>query len=119
MNNNTSMMRHIWLVRMLSALLGLMQLVYFTLSWLAPEPTQVGSVAMSFYPRGMDPGAVAGLAPGLRWAGSACALPALLLLGYALLRLDRMLQACAGGQIVVASMMHEARRIAEDNEGFV
>jgi hypothetical protein len=108
---------------------------------------------------------------------------ALLLLGYALLRLDRMLQACAAGQMfalrtvghmkafaagllgaltltviepllraglwrlgfggplrpvnvgvsseelmlvlicalffVVASMMHEARRIAEDNEGFV
>ena len=183
MNNNKSMMRHIWLVRMLSALLGLMQLVYFTLSWFAPEPTQVGSVAMSFYPRGMAPGAVAGLAPGLRWTGIVCALPALLLLGYALLRLDRMLQACAGGRMfalrtvghmkafaacllgtlvltviepalralvwrlgfggppravnvgvsseeltlvlicalffVVASMMHEARRIAEDNAGFV
>jgi hypothetical protein len=174
---------HIWLVRLLSAALGLLQFAYFLLSWVAPESTQVGPVAVSFYPRGLEAGAVAGLAPGLRWAGIACALPALGLLAYALLRLDRMLKACAGGQMfalrtvghmkafaacllgaltltviepalralvwrqgfggparavnvgvsseelmlvlicalffVVASMMHEARRIAEDNEGFI
>jgi hypothetical protein len=177
------MMRHIWIVRMLSACLGLLQFAYFLCSWVAPESTQFGPVAVSFYPRGLEAGAVAGLAPGLRWAGIVCALPALLLLGYALLRLDRMLKACAKGQMfalctvghmkafaasllgaltltviepalraivwrqgfggpvravnlgvsseelmlvlicalffVVASMMHEARRIAEDNEGFV
>lgn len=183
MNNNKSMKKHIVLVRVLSACLGLLQLAYFLLAWIAPEPTQLGSVAVSFYPRGMGSNTVAALAPGLRWAGILCALPALLLLGYALLRLDRMLQACASGQMfalrtvghmkafaacllgslvltviepalrafvwrhgfggplrrvnvgvsseeltlvlicalffVVASMMHEARRIAEDNEGFV
>ena len=183
MNNDKSMRSHIRIVRLLSAVLGLLQLAYFLLAWVAPEPTQIGSVAMSFYPRGMASSAVAGLTPGLRWAGALCALPALLLLGYALLRLDRMLQACAGGQMfalrtvghmkafaasllgtlvltviepalralvwrlgfggppravnvgvsseelmlvlicalffVVASMMHEARRIAEDNEGFI
>jgi hypothetical protein len=183
MKNNQSMNQHILVVRVLSGLLGVLQLVYFTLSWLAPEALQVGPVAMSFTPRGMQAGAVAGLAPGLRWAGVACALPALMLLGYALLRLDRMLRACAAGRMfalptvghmkafaaallgaltltviepalralvwrlgfggppravnvgvsseelmlvlicalffVVASMMHEARRIAEDNEGFV
>ena len=183
MNNNQSMHRHIRVVRMLSGLLGLLQLVYFTLSWLAPETLQLGPVSMHFTPGGMAAGAVAGLAPGLRWTGAACALPALLLLGYALLRLDRMLQACAAGRMfalgtvghmkafaagllgalvlgavepalragvwrlgfggpprqvnvgvsseelmlvlicslffVVASMMHEARRLAEDNEGFV
>jgi hypothetical protein len=138
---------------------------------------------MSFYPRGMASGAVAELTPGVRWAGVLCALPALLALGYAVVRLDRMLKACASGQMfalrtvghmkafaasllasltltviepavrgfvwrhgldgpareinvgvsseeltlvlicalffVVASMMHQARRIAEDNEGFV
>jgi hypothetical protein len=177
------MRSHIRVVRLLSALLGLLQLAYFLLAWMAPEPVQVGPVAMSFYPRGMGASSVAGLAPGLRWTGILCALPALLLLGYALLRLDRMLQACASGQMfalrtvghmkafaasllgalvltviepalralvwrlgfggppravnvgvsseelmlvlicalffVVASMMHEARRIAEDNEGFI
>jgi hypothetical protein len=177
------MKSHIRIVRLLSALLGLLQLAYFLLAWIAPEPLQLGPVAMSFYPRGMGANSVAGLAPGLRWTGILCALPALLLLGYALLRLDRMLQACANGQMfalrtvghmkafaasllgalmltviepalrglawrlgfggppralnvgvsseelmlvlicalffVVASMMHEARRIAEDNEGFI
>jgi hypothetical protein len=177
------MMGHIRLVRVLSAVLGLLQLAYFTLSWIAPEATRIGPVAVSFYPRGLEAGAVAALAPALRWTGIACALPALLLLGYALLRLDRMLRACAAGQIfalhtvghmkafaaalvaaltltviepalralvwrhgagspaqavqvgvsseelmlvlicalfyVVASMLHEARRIAEDNEGFI
>jgi hypothetical protein len=183
MNNDKSIRSHIRIVRLLSALLGLLQLAYFLLAWIAPEPMQVGPVAMSFYPRGMGTSTVAGLAPGLRWTGILCALPALLLLGYALLRLDRMLQACADGQMfalrtvghmkafaasllgvlvltviepalrvvvwrmgfggppravnvgvsseelmlvlicalffVVASMMHEARRIAEDNEGFI
>ena len=183
MNNNKSMKKHILLVRILSAVLGLLQLAYFLLAWVAPESTQVGPVAMTFYPRGMGSDTVATLTPGLRWAGILCALPALLLLGYALLRLDRMLQACAGGQMfalrtvghmkafaacllgtlvltviepalralvwrlgfggppravnvgvsseelvlvlicalffVVASMLHEARRIAEDNEGFI
>lgn len=183
MNNDKSINKHIVWVRILSASLGLLQLAYFLLAWVAPEPTQLGSVAMSFYPRGMGTHTVAALAPGLRWAGLLCALPALLLLGYALLRLDRMLQACSGGQMfalrtvghmkafaacllgslvltviepalrafvwrhgfggpvravnvgvsseelmlvlictlffVVASMMHEARRIAEENEGFV
>ena len=183
MNNDKSMRSHIRIVRMLSALLGLLQLAYFVLGWIAPEPLQLGPVAMSFYPRGMGGGTVASLTPGLRWTGILCALPALLLLGYALLRLDRMLQACADGRMfathtvghmkafaasllgalvltviepalralvwrlgfggpprpvnvgvsseelilvlictlffVVASMMHEARRIAEDNEGFI
>lgn len=77
----------------------------------------------------MQPGEVGGLTPGMRWAGIVLALPALLVLGHALLRLDRMLRACAEGHLtlllicalffVVASLMHEARRIAEDNEGFV
>jgi len=183
MFNDKSIRLHIRLVRFLSVLLALLQLAYFLLSWIFPEPVQVGPVTMNFYPRGMGTNAVAGLAPGLRWAGVLCALPALLLLGYALLRLDRMLGACAGGRMfalrtvghmkafaaallgtlvltviepalrafvwrhalgggvqgvqvgvsseelmlvlicalffVVASMMHEARRIAEDNEGFV
>jgi hypothetical protein len=174
---------HIRIVRLLSAVLGLLQLAYFLLTWVAPDTTHIGSVAISFYPRGMGSSAVAALTPGLRRAGILCALPALLLLGYALLRLDRMLRACARGQLfalrtvghmkafaacllgtlvltviepalravvwrlcfggpprpvnmgvsseeltlvlictlffVIASMMHEARRIAEDNEGFV
>jgi hypothetical protein len=177
------MKSHVRLVRLLSALLGLLQLAYFVLAWIAPEPLQLGPVAMSFYPRGMGGSAVAGLTPDLRWSGILCALPPLLLLGYALLRLDRMLRACADGRMfatrtvghmkafaasllgalvltviepalralvwrlglggpprpvnvgvsseelmlvlicalffVVASMMHEARRIAEDNEGFI
>ena len=183
MNNDKSMRSHIRIVRLLSAVLGLLQLAYFLLAWIAPEPLQFGPVTMRFYPRGIGGGTVAGLAPGLRWTGILCALPALLLLGYALLRLDRMLRACADGQMfalrtvghmkafaasllgalvltviepalrvvvwrhgfggpvrpvnvgvsseeltlvlicalffVVASMMHEARRIAEDNEGFI
>lgn len=183
MNNDKSIKSHVRLVRLLSAVLGLLQLAYFLLAWVAPDGLQVGPVAMHFYPRGMADGSVAGLTPGLRWSGALCALPALLLLGYALLRLDRMLQACADGRMfaldtvghmkafaasllgvlvltviepalrvgvwrlgfggppravnvgvsseelmlvlicalffVVASMMHEARRIAEDNAGFV
>lgn len=179
------MMRHIRVVRAIAGVLALLQLLYFTLSWILPEATQLGPVAVSFTPRGLAAGAVAGLPPGLRWSGTLCALPALLLLGYAFLRLDRMLRACAGGRMfaletvghmkafaasllgalvltvlepalralvwrllaggtgharpvqvgvsseelmlvlicalffVVASMMHEARRLAEDNEGFV
>ena len=183
MNNDKSIKSHVRIVRLLSALLGLLQLAYFLLAWIAPEPLQLGQVAMSFYPRGMGGSTVAGLSPGLRWTGALCALPALLLLGYALLRLDRMLRACANGRMfalptvghmkafaasllgalvltviepalrvavwrlgfggppravnvgvsseelmlvlicalffVVASMMHEARRIAEDNAGFI
>ena len=177
------MKSHVRIVRLLSAVLGLLQLAYFLLAWIAPEPLQLGQVAMSFYPRGMGGSTVAGLSPGLRWTGALCALPALLLLAYALLRLDRMLRACANGRMfalptvghmkafaasllgalvltviepalrvavwrlgfggppravnvgvsseelmlvlicalffVVASMMHEARRIAEDNAGFI
>jgi len=177
------MKSHVRIVRLLSAVLGLLQLAYFLLAWIAPEPLQLGQVAMSFYPRGMGGSTVAGLSPGLRWTGALCALPALLLLAYALLRLDRMLRACASGRMfalptvghmkafaasllgalvltviepalrvavwrlgfggppravnvgvsseelmlvlicalffVVASMMHEARRIAEDNAGFI
>lgn len=183
MNNNKSMMRYIWSVRLLSASLGLLQLTYALLAWLVPEAIHAGPVAMTFSPRGMETGDVAGLAPALRWAGIACSLPALLVLGYALLRLDRMLGACSRGRVfaletvghmkaftggilgalvltivepalraavwrygldagrqavnvgvsseeltlvlicalffVVASMMHEARRLAEENEGFV
>lgn len=183
MNNDKSTRMWFRLARALALLLGALQLIYFVLSWLVPEASQIGPVAVSFSPRGMEPGAVAALAPGLRWAGIACALPALCLLGYALLRLDRMLRACAGGQMfalrtvghmkafagsilaallltviepalravvwrlglhapeqrvnvgvsseeltlvlvcalffAIAAMMHEARRIAEDNEGFV
>lgn len=183
MYNDKSTKSWFWLVRALALLLGALQLVYFLFSWVMPDTSQIGPVAVSFSPRGMEPGAVAGLAPGLRWAGIACALPALFLLGYALLRLDRMLQACATGQMfalrtvghmkafagsilgallltviepalralvwrlglhapeqrvnvgvsseelmlvlvcalffAIAAMMHEARRIAEDNEGFV
>lgn len=183
MNNDKSMTRYIWLVRVLAAVLALFQLMYFLFSWILPESTQLGAVAVAFWPRGMEPGAVAGLAPGLRWAGAVCALPALLLLGHALLRIDRMLRACTGGRMfalatvghmkafaasllgalvltviepalralvwrfglgagtrqvkvgvsseelmlvlicalffVVAAMMHAARRLAEDNEGFV
>lgn len=183
MNNNQSMRNHIRVVRVLSAVIALFQLAYFLLSWVATDATQVGPVTMAFYPRGLEAGAVAGLTPAMRWAGTLCALPALLSLGYALVRLDRMLQACAGGHMfalptvahmkafaasllaaltltviepalrgavwhfgfhgaagrikvgvsseelmlvlictlffVVASMLHEARRIAEDNEGFV
>lgn len=183
MLNNKSMMNYVRGVRLLAGVLGLMQLSYALLAWLAPEALHIGPVAMSFYPRGMAPGDVAGLTPALHWAGIACSLPALLLLGYALLRLDRMLRACSAGRMfaldtvghmkaftgcilgalvltivepalrgwlwryglggppraidvgvsseeltlvlvcalffVVASMMHEARRIAEDNEGFV
>jgi hypothetical protein len=183
MNSDKSMTGYIRVVRVLSAALGLLQLAYFLLSWIAPASTQVGPVAVSFFPRGMEAGAVAGLTPALRWAGTLCALPALAVLGYALVRLDRMLKACASGQMfalqtvghmkafaagllaaltlnviepalralvwrlglggparavnvgvsseelmlvlicalffVVASMMHEARRIAEDNEGFI
>ena len=183
MNNDKSIKNHVRIVRLLSALLGLLQLAYFLLAWVAPEPLQLGPVAMRFYPRGMEASAVAGLTAGLRWSGALCALPALLLLGYALLRLDRMLRACADGRMfatrtvghmkafaasllgalvltviepalralvwrfglggpprsvdvgvsseelmlvlicalffVVASMMHEARRIAEDNAGFI
>ena len=183
MNNDKSMKSHVRIVRLLSAVLGLLQLAYFLLAWIAPEPLQLGQVAMSFYPRGMGGSTVAGLSPGLRWTGALCALPALLLLAYALLRLDRMLRACANGRMfalptvghmkafaasllaalvltviepalrvavwrlgfggppravnvgvsseelmlvlicalffVVASMMHEARRIAEDNAGFI
>lgn len=175
--------RHIRLVRVLSLLLGLLQLAYFLLSWFLPETMRVGPIAVSFYPRGMEPGAVAGLAAAMRWTGILIALPAVLALGYALLRLDRMLEACVQGQMfalatvghmkaftggilaslaltiaepilrtsvwryglgssaqpfkvgvsseeltlllicalffVVASLMHEARRLAEDNEGFV
>ena len=182
MNNDKSIKSHVRLVRLLSAVLGLLQLAYFLLAWVAPD-VQVGPVAMHFYPRGMEDGSVAGLTPGLRCSGALCALPALLLLGYALLRLDRMLRACADGRMfaldtvghmkafaasllgllvltviepvlrvgvwrlgfggppqavkvgvsseelmlvlicalffVVASMMHEARRIADDNAGFV
>lgn len=183
MNSDQSMKRHIGVVRAIAGVLALLQLLYFSLSWILPEATQVGPVAVTFSPRGMEAGAVTSLAPGLRWSGALCALPALLLLGYAFLRLDRMLRACAGGRMfaletvghmkafaasllgaltltvlepalrvvvwrlvaggpprpvnvgvsseelmlvlicalffVVASMMHEARRIAEDNEGFV
>lgn len=183
MYNNKSMTRYVWGVRVLAALLGMLQLAYALLAWYAPVPIRLGTVAMSFYPRGMDAGAVAGLAPALHWSGAACSLPALLMLGYALVRLDRMLAACSRGRLfaldtvghmkaftggilaalvwaivepavragvwrfaldaprqafdvgvsseeltlvlvcalffVVASMMHEARRIAEDNEGFV
>lgn len=177
------MHRHIRVVRAIAVVLALLQLLYFTLSWILPWATQLGPVAVTFSPRGLEAGAVAGLAPGLRWSGVLCALPALLLLGHAFLRLDRMLRACAGGRMfaletvghmkafaasllgaltltvlepalrafvwrlvaggpprplnvgvsseelmlvlicalffVVASMMHEARRLAEDNEGFV
>lgn len=183
MFNDKSTGRHVRMVRILAALLGLLQLAYFLLSWFLPETSQLGSVSVSFYPRGMQPGEVAGLTPAMRWASILLALPALLVLGYALLRLDRMLRACARGQMfalatvahmksfigcvlaslaltivepmlrtlvwrhgfgrndqrfnvgvssedltlllicalffVVASLMHEARRIAEDNEGFV
>jgi len=183
MNNDKSILRYIWSVRLLSVLLGALQLAYALLAWLVPEALHVGPVAMSFAPRGMETGDVAALSPALHWSGLACSLPALLLIGYALLRLDRMLDACSRGRMfalatvghmkaftgcilgalvltivepalraavwryglgspaqqvnvgvsseelmlvlicalffVVASMMHEARRIAEDNEGFV
>ena len=171
------------LVRLLCVLLALLQLGYFLLAWVFVESSRVGPVAVSFWPRGLPVGAVAGLTPALRWSGLACALPTVLLLGYALWRLDLMLRACARGQMfarrtvghlkafaagllatlvltitepalralvwkfgfgdsgrsvnvgvsseelilmlicalffLLASMMHEARRIAEDNEGFV
>jgi hypothetical protein len=174
---------YLGLVRAVAALLGLLQLAYFLLSWFFPEAMQLGPVSVSFYPRGMQAGDVGGLAPALRWSGILIALPALSMLGYALLRLDRMLKACSAGQMfalatvahmkafsgcilvsltltiieplartalwrigfgsaaqpfhvgvsseeltlllvcglffVVASLMHEARRIAEDNEGFI
>ncbi|MCC2971485.1 DUF2975 domain-containing protein [Massilia sp. IC2-476] len=184
MFNDKSTRPYIFLVRILAALLGLLQLAYFLLSWCFPEASQLGPVSVVFYPRGMEPGAVAGLTQGMRWTGILLALPALLLLGYALLRLDRMLRACTAGRMfalstvahmkafigcvlaslalgivepvlrtlvwrhgfgdpakgffsvgvsseeltlllictlffVVASLMHEARRIAEENEGFV
>jgi hypothetical protein len=183
MYNDKSIRTYIWGVRLLSALLGALQLTYALLAWLLPEAIHAGPVAMTFSPRGMETGDVAGLGPVLRWAGIACSLPALLLLGYALLRLDRMLGACSRGRMfalatvghmkaftggilgalvltiaepalraavwrfgfgsraqkvnvgvsseeltlvlicalffVVASMMHEARRLAEENEGFV
>ncbi|MFC5476596.1 DUF2975 domain-containing protein [Massilia suwonensis] len=177
------MTRHVRVVRTIAGVLALLQLLYFTLSWLWPEASQLGPVHISFTPRGLETGVVAGLPPALRWSGMLCALPALLLLVYAFLRLDRMLRACASGRMfaletvghmkafaaallgallltvlepalralvwrlvaggpprpvnvgvsseelmlvlicalffVVASMMHEARRLAEDNEGFV
>lgn len=183
MKNNKSIQRYLHIVRVLSLLLGLLQLGYFLLSWLFPDTLRFGGVFVSFYPRGMQAGAVADLAPAMRWVGILIALPALLVLGYALFRLDRMLDACAKGRMfalatvahmktfvgcvlaslaltivepalrnlawrsgfdsapqpfnlavsgeeltlllvcalffVVASMMHEARRIAEENEGFV
>lgn len=183
MSNDKSIRRLSYLARTLAVVLGLMQLAYFLLSWFPPVSLHAGSVAMAFYPRGMEAGAVASLAPALRWTGAALALPALLALGYALLRLDRMLGACVQGRMfalatighmkaftgailatlvltifepllraaawrfamgsspqrfsigvsseewmlvlmcvlffVLASLMHEARRIAEDNEGFV
>lgn len=183
MFNDKSMGAYVRLVRFLAALLGLFQLTYFLLSWCWPEASQFGPVSVSFHPRGLQPGTVAALAPGMRWAGIVLALPALFVLGYALLRLDRMLAACARGRMfalatvahmkafiggvlaalalsivepllrtlvwrhgfgrngqrfnlgvsseeltlllvcalffVVASLMHEARRIAEENEGFV
>lgn len=171
------------LVRAFCVLLALLQLGYFLLAWVFVEASQLGPVAVLFSPRGLEPGVVAGLAPALRWSGLACALPALLVLGYALCRLDLMLRACTRGQMfarrtvghmkafaagilatlvltivepalralvwklgfgdagravsvgvsseeltlvlicalffLLASMMHAARRIAEDNEGFV
>jgi len=186
MNNDKSTMthpRHARLVRLLCVLLALLQLAYFLLSWVFVDALQVGPVAVTFTPRGLGMGTVAALAPGLRWSGLACALPALLTLAFALWRLDLMLAACARGQMfarrtvghmkafaagvlatlvltivepalralvwkvgfgdsgrrvgmgvsseeltlvlvcvlffLLASMMHEARRIAEDNEGFV
>lgn len=176
-------MSYVRIVRLLSVLLGLLQLGYFVFAWFLPDAMHVGPVAVSFSPRGMGGGEVAGLAPALRWAGVVCALPALLVFGYALMRLDRMLRACSSGRMfalatvadmkaftgcilgalvltivepalrgfvwrhglgdsarmvnvgvsseeltlvlicslffVVAAMMHEARRLAEDNEGFV
>jgi len=183
MNNDKSTRGYARLARLLCILLALLQLGYFLLSWVAVEASQLGPVAVSFAPRGMAFGDVARLAPALRWSGLACALPALLTLGYALWRLDRMLDACARGQMfarrtvghmkafaggvlatlvltivepalralvwklgfgdrgravnvgisseeltlvlvcalffLLAAMMHAARRIAEDNEGFV
>ncbi|VXB46242.1 DUF2975 domain-containing protein [Massilia sp. 9I] len=184
MFNDKSTRPYIRLVRLLAALLGLLQLAYFLLSWCWPEAAQIGRVSVSFTPRGLEAGAVTGLTQGMRWTGILIALPALLMLGYALLRLDRMLRACAQGRMfaldtvahmkafigcvlaslalgiiepvlrtlvwrhgfgstakgffgvgvsseeltlllicalffVVASLMHEARRIAEENEGFV
>lgn len=186
MDNDKSTLAHrryARLVRVLCVLLALLQLGYFLLSWVFADATQLGPVAVTFTPRGLAPGVVAGLAPALRWSGLACALPALFTLAYALWRLDLMLGACARGQMfaqatvghmkafaggvlatlvltivepalralvwkigfgdsgravnvgvsseeltlvlvcalffLVASMMHQARRIAEDNEGFV
>lgn len=183
MLNDKSTSKYIVLVRLFAIVLGLVQAGSFALAWLAPEAMHLGAVAIWFWPRGMAPGAVAALTPAMHASGIACALPALLLLGYALLRLDRMLRACAGGRMfavdtvghmkaftgcilgallltivepvlrgavwrfglgapvravnvgvsseeltlvlicalffVVASMLHEARRLAEDNEGFV
>lgn len=183
MFNDKSTRHYARIIRIFAAVLGLLQLAYFLLAWCVPETMQLGPVSVSLYPRGMQPGALAGLTPAMHWTGVLIALPALLMLGYALLRLDRMLKACADGAMfalatvghmkafigailaslaltivepvvrsavwrfgfgsaaqgfnvgvsseeltlllicalffLVASLMHEARRIAEDNEGFV
>ena len=180
---NKSTRNYLRLVQALSIALALAQLAYFALAWLAPGALHAGPVTVAFSPRGMNDGEVERLTAAMRWTGGLCALPALLMLGYALARLDRMLRACAAGHpfafatvghmkgfiggilaalalsiaepalrgavwrfglgtapravgvgaaavelmlllvcvllLAVASMMQEARRLAEENEGFV
>ncbi|QNA89648.1 hypothetical protein G4G28_16365 [Massilia sp. Dwa41.01b] len=64
------MTRYVRVVRALAGLLALLQLAYFMLSWMFPEPLHAGPIAMQFFPRGLAPGAVAGLAPRCAGPGS-------------------------------------------------
>lgn len=175
-------MRYIPALRALVLLLALVQAAYFLLAWLLPEVGHVGPVNVEFYPKALEASEVVALPAALRWSGSAIALPPLMVMWYALWRLDALLCAFAAGSMfalatighlkgfagamlaalalsiiepavrglawrhlqdatvhvrigvsteelsvvlvcglfyVIAAMMHEGRRLAEENEGFV
>ena len=176
-------MRSSRVLRILALLFVMAQAGYFILAWLVPGPIHFGPISMSFTANGISPGGAYTLSPGARVFGAALSLPSLLLLCYALWRMDRMLRAFEQGRMfdlvsiahlkafaaamlgslalaivetplralayrhllddakakvtmivsseqlavilvcalfyVIAAMMHEGRRLAQENEGFV
>lgn len=159
------------------------QLAFFVLAWIVPDALAGNAFTVRVSPEGMSGDELLALPVALRIVGATLALPALLLLAYGLLQLDRMLRAFqrsamfaratiahlrafagatflatllsvlelplraaayhlvqGGGQFrlavgvsseellvalvcgvfyLLAAMMHEGRRLAEENEGFV
>lgn len=89
-------MKSIAFVRGLIGLFLCSQLVWFMLVWVIPVPVHVGPVVMRFSAPGLDAGGLA-LSGAQIASGAVLALPALLLLAWALWRLDCLLRAFQRG----------------------